>query len=355
MDFSFNSSTAIIYDFFRIILEKFNDLDSSAFLDESGIERDPSITHSKEKIWDDKLKSTPGLSLFFKKEKGQNSFIACTYDIRLPEFSSIDAMINDFMAISDDVLLLKLLQFYDTNKNDTSFYNTLLADEVTFYKYLLTMEQLSDKQRLEFMALYSNPSTIMTPLYQLLKWTEKEILKIYTDNNDQIKTFERLMKSKIKNNPDELVSILSHLSNSSIPDNKTNKIILSYSFLNEILIYTIGKTNPTVLLGIHYEKYLKVIEHDDFSITNENFLKSFSDPKRLEIIRMINGQEMYVGEITKNCELSFSTTSYHIDILLNAGILYRRISNRRVYYKLNVDYLTRKLDQIKGSILSNTF
>ena len=355
MDFSFNNSVAMVYDFLRIILEKYNNLDSSSLLDESGIERDTSISHAKQKIGDNKFKSTPGLSLFFQKEKGHNSFIAHIYDIRLPEFSSISAMIADFMVIADDNLLLKLLQFYGASKNDNSFYHTLLADEITFYEYLLSMEQLSDKQRLEFMALYSNPSTIMTPLYQLLKWTEKEVLKIYADNNDQIRTFERLMKSKIKNNPDELVSILSHLSNASIPNDKTKNITLSYSFLNEILIYAIGKTNPTVLLGIHYEKYLKVIEHDDFSITNENFLKAFSDAKRLEIIRMLNGKEMFVGEITKNCKLSFSTTSYHIDILLNAGILHRRISNRRVYYKLNVDYLPRKLDQIKRSILSNTF
>jgi DNA-binding transcriptional ArsR family regulator len=163
------------------------------------------------------------------------------------------------------------------------------------------------------------------------------------------------MKSKIKNNPDEIINFLSHLSNNSIPNNETEKISLSYSFLNEIIICALGKINPTILLGIHYEKYLEVIEHDDTSITNENFLKAFSDSKRLEIIRMLNGHEMFVSEITKNCDLSFSTTSYHIDILLNAGILQRRISNRRVYYKLNIDYLTRKLDQIKGLILSNTF
>lgn len=99
----------------------------------------------------------------------------------------------------------------------------------------------------------------------------------------------------------------------------------------------------------------KVTNHDDTNISNENFLKAFSDSTRLEIIRMLNCREMFVGEITKNCELAFSTTSYHIDILVNAGVLLRRMSNRRVYYKLNVDYLTQKLDLIRRSILSNTF
>ena len=163
------------------------------------------------------------------------------------------------------------------------------------------------------------------------------------------------MKSKMKNNPNEILIILSHISNSTIPNDKTKKITLSYSFFNEILFYSIGKTDPTILIGIHYDKYLKVTNHDDTNISNENFLKAFSDSTRLDIIRMLNGKEMYVGEITKNCKLAFSTTSYHIDILINAGVLLRRISNRRVYYKLNIDYLTQKLNLIRRSILSNTF
>ncbi len=355
MEYIFNSSAAMIYDFLRIILEKYNALDFSEALDEYGITKDPVINHAKQKLWDNSINITPGLAIFFKKDKGHNSFIAYIYDKKLPEFASISALVDDFMAMSNSAILQNLLVFYDDNRNDTGFYKTLLSDKAVFYNYILSMESLNGKQRLEFIGLHCNRSSIMEPLCLLLKQTEKKVKKVYSDNNEQIRTFERLMKSKIKNNPGEILSILSHISNSSIPNDETNRITLSYSFLNEILIYTIGKTNPTVLLGIHYDKYLKATKHDDTNISNENFLKAFSDSNRLEIIRMLNGKEMFVGEITKNCKLAFSTTSYHIDILINAGVLLRRISNRRVYYKLNVDYLTQKLDLIRRSILSNTF
>ena len=265
MNFTFNSSAAMIYDFLRIIIQKFNGIDSNSIIENLGVERDQSISHIKAKIWDESFKSTPGLSLLFGKGLGQNAFISHFYDSSIPTFSSIDELINDFSSISDKDLLFNILKFYSFN-DDTAFLNSLLNDETAFYNHILSLENLLDKQRLELMTFYGNPLLLKTPLIKLMRWTETQIQKVYTDNNDRIRTFERKMKSKIKVNPDEIVDTLTHLSNGSIPSSETNEITLSYSFLNEILVYSIGKTNPTVLLGINYEKYLKEIENDDFSI-----------------------------------------------------------------------------------------
>lgn len=68
-----------------------------------------------------------------------------------------------------------------------------------------------------------------------------------------------------------------------------------------------------------------------------DFLKitrALGDPNRVRILLALRGGELCVCQITELCGLASSTTSKHLSLLAEAGLVWSRKEQRWVYYRL---------------------
>ena len=84
----------------------------------------------------------------------------------------------------------------------------------------------------------------------------------------------------------------------------------------------------------------------------EHIFRVLSGRKRLEILRlMLDGKSRAVGEVAVAVKLSLKSTSKHVILLAQVGLLDRRRGGFSVYYQLANDtprYLEAVLRQIKA-------
>ncbi len=63
-------------------------------------------------------------------------------------------------------------------------------------------------------------------------------------------------------------------------------------------------------------------------------LKALADPTRLQILELLKNEERCVCELIPALGKAQSTTSKHLDVLYDAGILDRRVEGRRTIYRV---------------------
>ncbi|MEM3755168.1 MAG: metalloregulator ArsR/SmtB family transcription factor [Candidatus Bathyarchaeia archaeon] len=86
---------------------------------------------------------------------------------------------------------------------------------------------------------------------------------------------------------------------------------------------------------------------DDQSIEFQSkIFKALSDPKRLKIIKLLSIRDMCVCEIMVALNMTQPTTSHHLNILENAGLIKHKRKGKWIFYSLV------KLDILKKKILS---
>lgn len=78
--------------------------------------------------------------------------------------------------------------------------------------------------------------------------------------------------------------------------------------------------------------------------------KALGDPTRIEIIKMLKGKEVCVGDITKALALSQPTISRQLRILKTAGLVKDIKDGRLVYYTTSDKALVFLKDLIKAQI-----
>lgn len=65
-------------------------------------------------------------------------------------------------------------------------------------------------------------------------------------------------------------------------------------------------------------------------------LKALGDENRRKILRMLKDRPMTAGDIGKSFDMSPATLSYHLSILLDAGLIFLRKEKNYRIYSLNL-------------------
>jgi ArsR family transcriptional regulator, virulence genes transcriptional regulator len=60
----------------------------------------------------------------------------------------------------------------------------------------------------------------------------------------------------------------------------------------------------------------------------------FSNPRRLLILRMLDAQEMSVGEIAERIGASLQNTSQHLRLMKDKGVLEARREGQTIFYQI---------------------
>ena len=80
--------------------------------------------------------------------------------------------------------------------------------------------------------------------------------------------------------------------------------------------------------------------------------KALSDPARREILNLLKGGRLTVGEIAGRFDMTAATVSYHLSRLKKAGLVFESREKNYIYYSLNASVLEEVLlwiQDLKGA------
>lgn len=98
--------------------------------------------------------------------------------------------------------------------------------------------------------------------------------------------------------------------------------------------------------GLMMDKYFSDQVDDFDDSVNQDKLRTFSDPTRFEIIKLLQKRDYYVKEMADALYLTPATLSYHLNQLQIAGFIGLYYEGRRSYYYLRKDTLIKLGDYL---------
>jgi len=102
----------------------------------------------------------------------------------------------------------------------------------------------------------------------------------------------------------------------------------------------VGRGSRRVLVTFN-AKYAEATEGGTLLPVRELFvsLRALADETRLEILRMLNGQELYAQQIVDQLEISQPSVSRHLRLMVASGILTERRDEKMKYYRIHEETL----------------
>jgi len=89
---------------------------------------------------------------------------------------------------------------------------------------------------------------------------------------------------------------------------------------------------------------MKTEQIDDLA----TLLKSISHPFRLQILCLLQGKEMTVGELSKAVKTTDANISQHLSILRHQGIIGTRKQANFIYNRITDDRVTRLIETMQS-------
>jgi len=135
---------------------------------------------------------------------------------------------------------------------------------------------------------------------------------------------------------------------------KTNDVYYSLAILNyNYLALTLLDERFFVSIGI----YMLELSKGPRSMTEEALvraMKALGEPNRMQIIRLLSKEQMFLQELSEHLQLTTATVSHHITILMEANlimIVVEALDKKRIYYQVCKDTIlkiTASLQSLSG-------
>lgn len=100
------------------------------------------------------------------------------------------------------------------------------------------------------------------------------------------------------------------------------------------------------IAGIYGFGYLQRFDKEFMKMQTIKLFKVLSDDRRLEILRMVGKKPRYATELAKELGLTKATVSYHMNLIIEQGLVTIRVEQNRVYYDLNTERLNKQLGDV---------
>lgn len=278
--------------------------------------------YTEAKVLVDKIKSkTLNLNAFIQnKSYNQGAIILIPFTIRELLKESVDY--NPYKMIKE--LSIPLLEGEDLSEGDDLF------DFVNN----LSMET-SDKWN--FISILKNPDIYIDEINMLINSLKPLIDKYELIVSDRINTLARDWE-KLLNNSDKLSFFSEKFG--VVTSDEVDQFYFSL-VLNNAIMFIKEKS----YIGLHFtQEYF-----DNSNINNDNIvdiMKVLGDVSKYNILRELLSGRKYGRELANNLDLSAATISYHIQDMVNAGLLYvdSDDKSKRVYYEIRKTRLKDALD-----------
>ncbi len=81
--------------------------------------------------------------------------------------------------------------------------------------------------------------------------------------------------------------------------------------------------------------------------------RSLGEPMRLKIVRLLEQSELSVGELVQRLKSSQANVSKHLKVLMNAGVLCRRVQGTSAFYSICDPLIIKICDTICSGTARN--
>ena len=86
---------------------------------------------------------------------------------------------------------------------------------------------------------------------------------------------------------------------------------------------------------------------EDIYLRNTKIMSALSTPIRLQIVDMLSCGELCASQIQDAFSITQPTTSYHMKLMADAGIVTMRSEGKYVFYSLNQDRLRTFFQEVE--------
>ncbi len=294
--------------------------------------------------------------------------------------ADVDAKISPFMKSDMELLTRKVVGFFDTYsdlliENNLESIDDLLtliqnmpSDDLTrrvFQYYGVDIPYEADNKVIHEHIVKEHDEETANIFIQIKRFPDEYKTKIISliDNfcrlfilphKDYVDHFisEKLIShnAKFKKNPVEFLNAVGLGDYSKIISNVPDtKILLSY-YIDRGIYYGMFGTQFGIYYGFYMEERLhEEADHDRY----KNLFKALADERRLEIIRLTSKRPWYNKELADYFGLTTATLSYHLNLLLDMGILnFEPSDNNRYYYTTNKEILREVFEASLNSLIA---
>lgn len=268
------------------------------------------------------------------------------------EIESVSSFIEFIEQMHENEIVSYIAEQALYGINSDNAINWIIDDNI-INKILKILDDLDDdatinKEKLREFA--ENPLEIKSRLILLLKQFYEKAYKQYENRILSIlekakSRYENLYKENYESFNDEYLMVL--------PRDDWDKLIIHISYFTQIRlwIFDIKPQNRAkwVSLGMYSEHYpmKKFIE-----AKVHNLIKVLSDKKRFEIIQILSKKPHCVSELASALELTSPTVCYHLNYMLNLGLVSLKRENIKTYYTLNKKVIKELLDRTSEILLN---
>ncbi|MCI5773704.1 MAG: winged helix-turn-helix domain-containing protein [Erysipelotrichaceae bacterium] len=245
---------------------------------------------------------------------------------------SIVSRINVYKNKRIEAITIEQHLDIDDSSCDHDFMGELLALNLQDSDMISLLKALNDPKR--YLTMIMDDIYQVIPYFQELfvKYQDKLDLGLFDENNTL--TFLSKINCKLEGNIDIIPTLVHyHSLMINIKDKDDSNISMHCG------------------MAINVAKLLQRPNFDDDMESKlESFIKVLSDKSKLKILELLKEQEMYGAQLAKVLQLKTPTISYHIDALMNVGLVSARRINNRMHYTYNKEACLKILDYLRNKL-----
>jgi len=274
------------------------------------------------------------LLIFFYMKGNVGCFIVKNYlfghDDKIIKDINFD-MVREEISNVDD-LTIKLLSFYFPDHNEKIAFGE--EEFLSKVSDLVNISEYPDPIKHKLLSFFINPQkNVQKLVYELV--AKETLLSRYYEKN-----YKKIQEIQESFNMAEFSDKLKSVNGKNYVIDKVDTVNISVSLIaKNVLMGEIYNNSSLYIIGSDYLDCLDMLLNRKTLPGIDIFGKITSDKNRLEILEMLNNSvELTTTEIAKNLSVSVNAAYYHLDMMIQADMLFSRNEGRTVFYRVNKQY-----------------
>ncbi len=215
-----------------------------------------------------------------------------------------------------------------------AFYGLNADDQATLVKEIAALE-VSPAVKFHLLAM----SVDATPYYDVLISSFEDRLQqmqaFYKENRAKIDQVKKTIKSQ------DIADYMLQCHGRSMEDEDC-ELTYSVMLVGKNAVRYMGGEQAFMILGFDYSARMAMLIGEAIQPDIVKIGKAISEEKRVTILQLLLAEkEITAQQLLQRLELSMTATHYHLEMLMQAGMLIARNEGRTIYYSLNREFFDR--------------
>jgi DNA-binding transcriptional ArsR family regulator len=275
--------------------------------------------------------------------------------IENPELLDVEAFIGYLEAMDANVLLVNILErFFIDAPSELEIIKALIKgshQKERIFNIITRSEVTSEAVREKLLDMIESPEEIKLRLTLLLRqFYEKCYRSIETD----ILSTLNASKEKFENmyEADQIDFYEEYLRAHAIPSMKDSIVNISYFVQIGRWKFFVApyETVEYISIGMHSDRYP---QRSFQKIKVKKLLKLLADEKRFEMVQLLGKRSWYGHELADALHITPPTVSYHMNALMELGLVILEKESNRTYYHLDIEKLKQLLKLVEKRLFQD--